>query len=90
MVSLDGTVPLSQVNHVAEAVRQNLKFNVPGMLDEMLDVHSSVPEGFLGLFLGRLEALLKFLFGIGCAHPFSAAAQRRFYDHRIADLSGRL
>src|SRR5699024_1954678 len=44
MVSLDRTVPLSQMDNIAIVVRQNLKLNMTRMFHKMFDIHHIVAE----------------------------------------------
>ena len=45
MVPLDGAVPLSKMDDVAVAIRQNLELDMPWVLDKMLDIHGIVAKG---------------------------------------------
>ena len=53
----------------------------------MLDVHSVISKSCLGLFLCSTECHVKSGFIFRHTHSFSASAESRLYDHRIADLS---
>src|SRR5699024_9465232 len=61
MISLDGAVSFSQMNHIAVLIRQNLKFNMARMLYKMFNVHGIVAESHLCLFLSSLETVFKLL-----------------------------
>ena len=86
MISLDGAVSFSQMNHIAVLIRQNLKFNMARMLYKMFNVHGIVAESHLCLFLSSLETVFKLLRRSGNTHAFSAAAESRLYNNRISDL----
>ena len=88
--ALDGAVPLPQVDHVALAVRHDLKFNVPGGEDQLLQIHLPVAKAGDGLGLGSVIGALQPLGAVHLAHSPSAAAGRRLQQHGIAHLFGQL
>ena len=45
MTALDRALALAQADHVAMLVGQNLKLDVPRLLDELLHVEIAVAEG---------------------------------------------
>ena len=90
MVSLNRTVPLSQVDGISKLIRQDLKFDMPRMLHIMLQIHGPVPECHLRFFLSRFKAGFKFFRGFRHTHSFAAASKGRLHDHRISDLPGKL
>ena len=53
--ALDGTVPLPQVDHSSVAVGQDLKFDVLGIQDELLQIELSIAEAGQGFRPGLLE-----------------------------------
>ena len=61
MVSLNGTVPLSQMHYISMLVCQNLKFNMTRMLNKMFDIHGIITKGIFCLTLSRQKCGLKFL-----------------------------
>ena len=63
--ALDGAVPVSQVDDVALAVRQDLKFNVPGFQHQLFQIHFIVSEAGVGLRFGG---------GVSVGQVFSAVA----------------
>ena len=75
------------MHHISILIRHDLKFNVLRMLHKMLDVHSVISKSCLGLFLCSTECHVKSGFIFRHTHSFSASAESRLYDHRIADLS---
>src|SRR5699024_7539475 len=77
MVPLNGTVSLSQMDHVAETVGHDLKFNMSGMADKMFDVHGPVAESHLSLFLRGLKTFSEVFRGVGHTHSLAASAQSR-------------
>ena len=85
VISLNGTVAFSQMGHIPLAVCQDLKFNVPGMLHKMFDIHCAVAKGGFRLFFCGKKCLRKFLSGPGGTHTFSTAAQSSLHDHGITD-----
>ena len=78
------------MDRISILIRQDLKFNVTGMLYIMLQVHGSVPECHLRLFLGGFEAGLKFLRSLSHTHSLAAASKGCLHDHRITDLPREL
>ena len=52
----------------------------------MFNVHRIIAECHLGFLLGCIKAAYKLFRSLCHTHAFSAAAKRRFYNDRIADL----
>ena len=92
--ALDGAVPLPQVDHMALGVRHNLKLNVPGVEDQLFQVHLPVAEAGDGLGLGGLVGPLQLLGGVHLAHaPASAAGgglEQDGVSHLLSQLPGLL
>ncbi len=55
ILALDGAVPLPQVDHSPVAVGQDLKLDVPGVEDELLQIELSITEAGQGFRPGLLE-----------------------------------
>ena len=75
---------------MALAVRHDLKFNVPGGEDQLLQIHLPVAKAGDGLGLGGVIGALQPLGAVHLAHSPSAAAGRRLQQHGIAHLFGQL
>ncbi len=88
VAALDAALALAQVHHVAVAVAQHLKFDVPRALDEFFEVDVGNAEGLLRFVARRLERRQQFVAVAHHAHAAAAAAGRRLDDHRIADALG--
>ena len=87
IASLDGTVAFPKMNDAAMLIAENLKFDVMGIDDELLDVDLGIAEGLLRLEACRMIALHEASFIAGDAHPASAAAGDRFDHDRKTDFS---
>ncbi len=61
VATLDGALPLAQVDDVAVLVRQHLNFDVARHLDHFFDVHVGVAERGLRLGASHLERAAKFV-----------------------------
>ena len=85
---LDRTLPLVQIERVAERVGQDLDLDVPRLDDEFLDEHPVVAERVLGLVAAGREALEGLLVVVGDAQALAAAAGGRLDHHRVADVAG--
>ena len=90
VAALNGTVPLSQMNHVAVLIRHNLELDVAGLLDVFLNIHGVVGKSLYGLHLGRVEVLREIRLAPGDTHALAAAAGGRLDHHRKADGFGHL
>ena len=86
MVSLDRAVALSEVDHIAVLVREDLELDMARMLDKMLNIHRIIAECHLRLFLRRIEAVLELFRSLRHTHALAAAAERSLHDNRVADL----
>ena len=85
MISLDGAVTLSQMDHISEAVCKDLKLNMSRIYHEMFNIHGAVAKSDLRLFSGGCIGFRKFLRCVCHTHAFSAAAKSCLDDHRITD-----
>ncbi len=82
---LNRTVALEQVHHVAEAVAQNLRFNVLGIDDALLEKDFCRAEG-LGRFGNHpREGLLEFFAAVAAADTTSTAPGGGLEHHRVTD-----
>ena len=84
--ALNAAVALIEMHEVALPVPEDLEFDVPRPIHELLQVHAGVSEGRLrdapGLGEGRRKAL-----GLGDErHPLAAAARARLDEKREPDL----
>ena len=82
MAALDRAVALAHVNHVAMGVGENLKFDVPRVLEILLQVHRARAERRLALGASEREEAGQFLLVARHAHPLAAATCRRLDQHR--------
>ena len=88
--ALDRALALAEVHGFAVGVGQDLEFDVPTGLDQLLEVEGRVAEGLLRLE-GRLgEARLEHPLVVATPHATSAATRRCLQQDRIADLLGQL
>ena len=85
MISLDGAVTLSQMDHISEAVCKDLKLNMSRIYHEMFNIHGTVAKSDLRLFSGGCIGFRKFLRCVCHTHAFSATAKSCLDDHRITD-----
>src|SRR5207249_5710621 len=85
MAALNRAVALAEVNHIAELVGENLKFDVMGPLDVFLEKHFTIAECGKGLTPGRFH-MREQLFTAADDPEASPAATHRGFDHdRVAD-----
>src|ERR1700678_4406630 len=90
MAPLYGALALAQVDHVAVAVAENLDFDVPRPLDQLLYIHLGIAEGAGGF--ARRIAMRGFQvgFAIDAAHALAPAARHGFQQHRVAVRTSEL
>ena len=74
MISLDGAVTLSQMDHISEAVCKDLKLNMSRIYHEMFNIHGTVAKSDLRLFSGGCIGFRKFL---RCRMVEKTAANRK-------------
>src|SRR4029453_2071982 len=75
-----------QMDHVAMTIRNDLKFNVMRIDDELLEINLIVSESFLAFVRRPMKGWLKARFILRHAHSASAAASGRFDHYRITDF----
>ena len=90
MAALDRAFPLAKVDGVAVAVRDDLNFDVPRLLDELLRKHPVVAEAGFGLVGRPLEAVPALVVVMHHAHALAAAPGAGLEHDRIADLASDL
>ena len=88
MSALKGAITLPQMDQIPVIVAEDLHLHVPSPLDVFFDVNRRVFEGVLRLGLRLLDSRPQRNLIVSYAHSSSAAARRRFDDHRIADVVG--
>ena len=88
VAALDAALALAQRDHPAVVVGEDLELDVPGVLEEFLDVDAAVAERGLGFDRRHGQGILKGDIVVGDAHPAPAAAGYGFDHHRIADPLG--
>ncbi len=86
MSALNRTFALSETHDIAVLVGQNLKLDVPRILDVLLHVEVAIAERSRRFRLRRLEQSRQFFFVADDAHAAPAAAGRGLHNHREADL----
>ena len=52
MTALDRTLTFAQVDQVSVAIPYDLDLDVPGFVDQLLDIHLAIAEGALGFARG--------------------------------------
>ena len=87
MTSLEGAIPLTQMNDTSVGVRHHLDFDMPRFLDVLLDVDIGVLECDFRLATGSLESLAKGGFVPRDSHPPAAASGHRFDQYRESNLA---
>mmetsp|Transcript_36821 Transcript_36821/g.85575 ORF Transcript_36821/g.85575 Transcript_36821/m.85575 type:complete len:350 (+) Transcript_36821:1698-2747(+) len=83
---LNRTLPFVQIHSVAVFVRNELDFNMPGVLDKLLDEDAVVVEAGARFVGGKSESFLGLLVVPGDAHSFATATSRRLDHHGIPDI----
>ena len=86
MAPLDGALALSERDDSPVLVAQDLELDVPGPVDELLQVDVGALEAHRRLVLRLMEGALEFGRRSDDAHAASAAARGGLDDDRIADL----
>ena len=72
---------------MAVLVANGLHFKVPGVLQELLDVHAAVTKCSRRFLPGGFNSGAQFSFIAGDTHATSAATGARFHNHWILNLS---
>jgi len=88
MAALDGALALEQVEGVPVPVRQDLKLDMAGFLDELLEIDLVIPEGGPRLTPGRLHGFLQGGLVPHDSHSLAPPAAGRLDENRVADLRG--
>src|SRR5437660_1513553 len=73
------------MNDIAMAVREDLDFYVPRLLDVFLQIDAAVFECFFGFLTGRLQTRLQADVVASDTHAPASASRRRFDEHRKAE-----
>ncbi|MNF64020.1 hypothetical protein D3C84_457410 [compost metagenome] len=85
VAALDRAVALEQVHGVAEAVGEDLRLDVLGVDDALLEEHLGAAEGLGGLGDHPRVGLLQLFLRVAAADAAAAAAGGGLEHHRIAD-----
>ena len=88
VATLQGAVPVAEMDGVAGAVGQHLDFHMAGVLQKLFHVDGGVAEGVLGFRAGQGDGVEQLVAAFHHAHAAPAAAGGRFDDHRVADFLG--
>ena len=86
MAALDGALALAHGHDAAMVVRHDLHFDVAGVLEEFLDIHTAIAEGGFRFGLRDLDGFLERRFIVGDAHALTAAAEGGLDKNGIADF----
>lgn len=87
---LQRALALTEMDHMAMAVRQDLDLDVPGAVDPPLHQQRVIAEGGAGLAPGGGDLLQQRRLDPGEPHALAAAARRGLQQHRHADLACRV
>src|SRR2546427_12870410 len=87
---LDGTIPFPQMNNVAFAITEYLKFDVVGVLDIFFDVNTRIPECFFSFRAGSMIPFDQGNIIMGYAHPSPTTPGYGLDHDRVADALGSL
>ena len=83
VISLNGTVTLTQMNHVSKFICHDLKLNMSRMTYKMLHIHRRITKSHLGFFLCGTETFFKICRGVSNSHSFAAASEGSLNNDRI-------
>ena len=83
MPSLNGTLPLAQMNHVPEAIPQHLNLNMARLHHQLLQIHLAVMKRAFRFARSIADSRLQIALAIHPPHPFSAPARRSLEQYRI-------
>ena len=75
------------MNGVAVLVANGLHFKVPGVLQELLNVHAAVTKGSRRFLPGCFNSGAQFSFIAGNTHAASTATGARFHNYWVLNLS---
>ncbi len=90
VAALDGALPLEEMDRIPVVVGQDLKLDVAGLLDVLLDKDAPVAERGRGLPLRPVHRPRKMFGLVDDPHALAAAPGRRLDEHRIANVLGDL
>ncbi len=85
MISLYGTVSLSQCHYVSVFICHNLNLHMTWIFDKFLNVHGVVTEGIGGFSLCHVKLEFKFIPVFCHTHSLAATAGGGFDHNRITD-----
>ena len=88
VTALQGAIALTEVYDAAVLVAEDLKLNVVGINDELLDVNGTVAKGFFGLHAGGVVALNEASLVAGDAHAATTTTGDGLNHHGIPNLAG--
>src|SRR5258708_9736617 len=88
--SLDGAIPIAEMDHVLVPVGEHLLLVVSRVLEVLFQIDRGVAESRPGLRPRHADRALESGFRVNDTHAASAAPARRLYDDRIPDFSGDL
>ncbi len=86
MPPLQGALSLSEMDDISVRVCQDLKFDVPGVEQQLLQVDIAVAEGGLGLAPSSLQQAGQLLGFADLAHALAAATGGRLDQQWVADF----
>ena len=90
MTTLDRAVPLTEMDHVAVTVGQDLHFDVPGTINEFFHVQPWIPKRCIGFSLSRFVQLHQLIRTGDEPHSTAAAASGGLDHDGIAHGSSEL
>src|SRR5690348_14815681 len=90
MATLNRTLALAQMDHVAMRVREDLDLDVTRTLHRFFEIQRGVAKSSGSFRLRGFECRTEFVTAGDEAHSFTAAAGSRFQHHRITKLLRRL
>src|SRR6266567_5920025 len=88
MPPLDAAFAFAQMNYFSMLVAQNLKLDVPGMLEKLFRVHIGRSKCLLRLAPSRLVSGQKLILLAHHTHAAPASARRSFQNEWIPDAGG--
>ena len=86
MPALERALAFAEMNQISVLVAQHLDFDMPRILDELLDVDFSVAEGALGFARSFAQCGSKLGRRIDPAHAFATPARGGFEHHGKPDV----
>mmetsp|Transcript_38226 Transcript_38226/g.74046 ORF Transcript_38226/g.74046 Transcript_38226/m.74046 type:complete len:354 (+) Transcript_38226:2589-3650(+) len=90
VTSLDGTVTLEQVDNVPVFVTDDLHLNVPWVLNELLEEHTTVPKSRSRLRGSSDETFRQLILVPAQTHSTTSSAERGLSHDRVTDFIGEL